>query len=135
MAHVKYVKKPSRENASPETKRARHFNKTAKRIATSLEDGHSPAFSAPRPAAFPSLTDNAPPSLPVAIELTKHGMRELVEAMDAEDYERVRKIKRQFAAKYEADTSVWYDSLRKNWPTAVTFPTAWHSQSKHLSPY
>ncbi|CAN9347870.1 unnamed protein product [Alternaria alternata] len=123
MAHVKYVKKPSRENASPETKRARHFNKTAKRIATSLEDGHSPAFSAPRPAAFPSLTDNAPPSLPVAIELTKHGMRELVEAMDAEDYERVRKIKRQFAAKYEADTSVWYDSLRKNWPTAVTFPT------------
>ncbi|CAN9363769.1 unnamed protein product [Alternaria alternata] len=106
MAHIKYVKKPSRENASPETKRARHFNKTAKRIATSLEDGPSPAFSAPRPAAFPSLTDNAPPSLPVAIELTKHGMRELVEAMDAEDYERVRKIKRQFAAKYEADTSV-----------------------------
>ncbi|CAN9191656.1 unnamed protein product [Alternaria alternata] len=127
MAHVKYVKKPSRENASPETKRARHFNKTAKRIATSLEDGHSPAFSAPRPAAFPSLTDNAPPSLPVAIELTKHGMRELVEAMDAEDYERVRKIKRQFAAKYEADTSVWYDSLRKNWPTAVTFEELWPS--------
>ncbi|CAN9407653.1 unnamed protein product [Alternaria alternata] len=127
MAHVKYVKKPSRENASPETKRARHFNKTAKRIATSLEDGPSPAFSAPRPAAFPSLTDNAPPSLPVAIELTKHGMRELVEAMDAEDYERVQKIKRQFAAKYEADTSVWYDSLRKNWPTAVTFEELWPS--------
>ncbi|CAN9365929.1 unnamed protein product [Alternaria sp. RS040] len=123
MAHVKYVKKPNRENASPETKRARHFNKTAKRVATPLEDGPSPAFSLPRPAAFPSLTGNAPPSPPAAIEFTKHGIRELVEAMDAEDYERVRKIKRQFAAKYEVDTSIWYDSLRKNWPTAVTFPT------------
>ncbi|KAB2104577.1 hypothetical protein AG0111_0g6535 [Alternaria gaisen] len=117
MAHVKYVKKPSRENASPETKRARHFNKTAKRVATPLEDGPSPAFSAPRPAAFPSLTDNAPPSPPVAIELTKHGMRELVEAMDAEDYERVTFEELWPSIRQEIIERILDDFAQKNYPS------------------
>ncbi|RYO69628.1 hypothetical protein AA0113_g4028 [Alternaria arborescens] len=117
MAHVKHVKKPSRENASPETKRARHFNKTAKRVATPLEDGPSPAFSAPRPAAFPSLTDNAPPSPPVAIELTKHGMRELAEAMDAEDYERVTFEELWPSIRQEIIERILDDFAQKNYPS------------------
>ncbi|KAL1795943.1 hypothetical protein ACET3X_006167 [Alternaria dauci] len=122
MANVKYVKGPSREDAPPESKRARRSNKTAKRVATPLVDEPSPAFSASRPSAFPSLTGNAPPLPSAATQFTKHGLRELVEAMDNGDDERAQKIRHQFAAKYEAGTSSWYSELKRVWPTGDTLP-------------
>ncbi|KAG9195141.1 cytosolic phospholipase A2 [Alternaria panax] len=122
MTDVNNVKKPNGEGAPPESKSARRPNKTARRGPTLLEDEPSPSLSAPGSSAFPSLTGSAPPSPSAAKESTKHGLRELLDAIDNEDHERVRKIKGQFAAKYEAGASPWYDNLKRFWPPTKSHP-------------
>ena len=132
MANVKYVKKRRREDTPPESKRARRTNKAAQRVAASLEDEPSPALSAPRPSAFPSLAGNAPPLPSATVEYTKHGLRELMEAIVDEDDERVRKIKRQFAVEYEVGTGFWYEDLRNSWPPKMEEPAVCHFQLTRL---
>jgi hypothetical protein len=119
MANVKYVKKRPRDQEQPDAPpvRDRAGRTRPSQRATAPDTEPEPTFSSSKPAAFPSLSANAPPSPspPAVMTFSGHGMVELMDAMETNDDGRVGSIKRHFDHEYEAGTSPWYADLRSRW--------------------
>ncbi|CAE7027215.1 hypothetical protein PTT_10951 [Pyrenophora teres f. teres 0-1] len=136
MANIKIIKQKKRmrtdepeEYDSPVRTRAGRAVKIPKDTALELP----PDKLSLKPAAFPSLPTNIMPPLPTAVgEFEGHGMKELVEAMEKEDLERVSAINTHFAQMYATSTNAWYAELRERWSpsesdTTIKFESLWPS--------
>jgi hypothetical protein len=118
MAHIKYVKKRTRVEEQPRAPPARDRGARPSRAsqrASAPTPEPEPTIIPNRPAAFPSLPANAPPSPPADVTLSGHSMSELMEAMETDDTEQVKMIKDYFSHQYKEGTSSWYADLRRRW--------------------
>ena len=118
MANIKYIKKRSGDGQQPQAAPARDLamrpSRTSQRAAASAPEPE-PTHIPQKPAAFPSLPANAPPSPPLDPTLSGHGMRELMAAMETNDETLMEHIKDHFKIGYEAGTDPWYAALRRRW--------------------
>ena len=117
MANIKIVKAASRRSEGED----RHHHDLPSRSRTgrvtkaSLRNPAPPALTIPKPAAFPSLPTDVPPSPQTYAQNPGYSMKDLFEAMEDDDEERVTAIKQRVDRMYQSDTNEWYAELRGRW--------------------
>ena len=135
MANVKFVKtkkRPRADDAQPEhlddtppprrpagRPRKAHRAVTAAASAPAVlpEIELAVTFAHPKPAAFPSLPTDRPPSPAptIADNFAGNGMREMMDALEKADKETVTAIQRHIDGLYATGTDKWYEELRGRW--------------------
>ncbi|RAR02046.1 FMI2 protein [Stemphylium lycopersici] len=120
MANIKIVRAAPRRSEGED----RHHHELSSRSRSGRATKASqrniapPTPTIPKPAAFPSLPTNVPPSPQAHHQNPGHGMKELFEAMEDDDEERVTATKQYVDRMYQADTSECYQ---------IKFESLWRS--------